>query len=96
MRCWGNNDRGQLGDGTTISSATPVATIGLTDATALSLGGLHSCAIKSDHTVQCWGFNFEGQLGNGMAGYFSVPQQVLGSPFIAPSMFVDGFEDVTP
>ena len=46
-------------------SASPVPVIGMTDATLLSAGGAHSCAIKTDGTTWCWGFNDRGQLGNG-------------------------------
>ena len=61
-RCWGNNDFGQLGDGSTTQSLTPVAVSGVTDAT-ISAGGYHNCAVTSSDTVSCWGDNSIFQLG---------------------------------
>lgn len=69
LRCWGNNDWGQLGAGTPISdeltdySATPVAVAGITTAVAAAISGHHACAQLADGTISCWGANFEGQLG---------------------------------
>ena len=65
MQCWGNNHFGQLGNGGTTNSTTPVAVIGISDATALSVGYSHSCAITGEGTVKCWGSNSFGQLGDG-------------------------------
>src|SRR5213594_870733 len=64
VRCWGMNDSGQLGDGTQISSSTPVAVAGITGAAAITGGGFHTCARFPDGTLQCWGRNNAGQLGD--------------------------------
>ncbi|HEY5934501.1 MAG TPA: hypothetical protein VIU61_07700 [Kofleriaceae bacterium] len=53
--CWGTNERGQLGDGTTDSRGTPVAVTGIEDAIAISVGWHHSCAIRKSGGVWCWG-----------------------------------------
>ncbi|MBC7658088.1 MAG: hypothetical protein H7249_00115 [Chitinophagaceae bacterium] len=64
--CWGVNDYGQLGNGTTSTTAIPVQVIGISNATALSLGTLFGCAIyDADGKVKCWGNNTSGQLGDG-------------------------------
>jgi alpha-tubulin suppressor-like RCC1 family protein len=56
VRCWGRNTEGQLGDGSTTSSATPVAVPGLTDVVSIAAGAHQSCAVRTDGTVHCWGW----------------------------------------
>ena len=66
VKCWGYNGGGALGDGTNVDKLTPVSVVGLAGrAVAVSAGGLHSCALLNDGTMQCWGSNYEGQLGIG-------------------------------
>ncbi len=62
---WGQNQNGQLGDGTTISRSTAVQSAGLVSANAIAAGWYHSLAVKQDGTVWAWGFNGNGQLGDG-------------------------------
>lgn len=62
---WGNNDSGQLGDGTTTQRDTPVQVTGLSGVMAIKAGRYHSLAQKSDGTIYAWGANFAGQLGDG-------------------------------
>src|SRR6266568_4907625 len=64
-RCWGSNDNGQLGDGTTSNSSTPVAVAGLTGVAQIALGDAYTCALLNSGNVECWGFNNFGELGNG-------------------------------
>jgi len=62
--CWGDNSRGQLGDGTTRDRAEPVL-VDLDGIHDLALGRLHTCAMRRDGTVWCWGNDDEGELGRG-------------------------------
>ncbi len=55
VSCWGNNETGQLGDGTRDDQPTPTTVLGLTGVTQLSAGGDVTCAVMLDKTVQCWG-----------------------------------------
>ena len=67
--CWGVNDYGQLGTGTTTNSRIPVAVTSgaLTNkiVTNITASYYHTCAVLSDGTAACWGANWYGQLGNG-------------------------------
>ncbi|MEO7032615.1 MAG: MopE-related protein [Polyangiaceae bacterium] len=63
VACWGRNALGQLGDGTTKDSPTPVLVGGVAGATAIALGERQSCALTLDSGVLCWGNNELGQLG---------------------------------
>ncbi len=67
VRCWGSNSTGQLGDGTTTTSASIVGVPGLTDASTVTAGGRHTCALVPGGQVRCWGRSAGGQLGNGTA-----------------------------
>jgi len=62
--CWGYNNYGQLGDGSTTSRDIPVQVSGLTDVIAIAGGLAHTLAIKRDGTVWAWGYNAYGQLGD--------------------------------
>jgi alpha-tubulin suppressor-like RCC1 family protein len=54
--CWGSNQYGQVGDGTTTDPTSPVAVQGLGGpVTQVSSGGGNACALMADTTVQCWG-----------------------------------------
>ena len=73
---WGNNYSGQLGNGTTTNSTTPVQVSSLSGVKDIASGGSHSLALKTDGTVRAWGYNYAGQLGNGTTTDSTAPVQV--------------------
>ncbi len=63
--CWGANDRGQLGDGSTADRAVPAPVAGGFRFRDLAAGRDHTCGITTLGTALCWGAGTEGQLGAG-------------------------------
>ena len=72
LTCWGDDTSGELGDGTFgdahFQRPNPVHVMDganpMTGVKAVSAGGFHTCALKTDTTVWCWGFDAHGQLGD--------------------------------
>ncbi len=61
--CWGFNQDGELGNGSTTMSTQPVATAGGLNFRQVSGGKYHSCGVTFSGEGYCWGSNLEGQLG---------------------------------
>ena len=86
--CWGSNNNGQLGNGSTTSSRVPVA-VNMSGVLAgktikqISVGEYHTCAVASDDKAYCWGSNNNGQLGNGSTTSSRVPVAVNMSGVLA-------------
>jgi alpha-tubulin suppressor-like RCC1 family protein len=84
MQCWGRNLDGELGTGVMADpsgppgTATPVAVNGVSNAVAIATGAYHTCAVRSDGTVQCWGLNGNAQLGDGTFTNSATPLTVAG------------------
>ncbi len=75
---WGWNFYGQLGNGTTTDSSSPV-TVSLpsgTTATAVSAGSYHGLVVTNSGSVVAWGYNNYGELGNGTTTDSSTPVTV--------------------
>ena len=75
VKCWGYNNRGQLGLGDTnqrgdasdeMGDNLPAVDLGTgRTAIAISASGYHTCALLDNKSVKCWGTNFNGRLGQG-------------------------------
>jgi alpha-tubulin suppressor-like RCC1 family protein len=81
--CWGANDFGQLGTGTTEPSAVPVRVADLSGVVsieaAMSYPGsqyTHTCVRTQDGKAFCWGYNGSGELGNGTETSSITPVEV--------------------
>lgn len=90
VRCWGQNDDGQLGDGTTTPRLTAVAVHGLAGAVDVSAGYGYTCAVLAGGgLVKCWGLANE--LAPESRKYGDVPVTVGG---IANAIAVSAGDDV--
>jgi alpha-tubulin suppressor-like RCC1 family protein len=79
LKCWGDNNRGQLGDATITPRPTPVSAGGLeSGVAAVTAGHEHTCALLVTGGLKCWGANTTGQLGAGTNTDWWVPLDVLG------------------
>jgi alpha-tubulin suppressor-like RCC1 family protein len=78
MLSWGDNDRGQLGDGTTIHRPSPGKVENLSGVIAAACAYHHTLAVREDGTLWAFGINDRGQLGDGTTTHRSQPVQVKG------------------
>ena len=91
VTCWGNNDEGQLGDGTMSEypglppsnypahyRATPAPVVGLSDVVEIASSVHHSCARLANGEVWCWGMGRDCTLGNGTCGDAPTPVKAIG------------------
>jgi alpha-tubulin suppressor-like RCC1 family protein/uncharacterized protein YjdB len=76
--CWGDNDAGQLGDGTTADRHAPVAVAGNLTFAQIAVGEQHTCGVTTAGAAYCWGANAFGQLGDGSTTGSLVPVAVSG------------------
>ena len=76
---WGANHSGQLGDGTTLDSYTPVKIGNSNDWKEIAAGWYHTISIKTDGSLWAWGLNDYGQLGDGTKTDKTVPIKIGNS-----------------
>ena len=82
--CWGANDAGQLGTGSTLPSTTRQRTAGVHAFIQISAGERHTCALDRERRILCWGENGAGQVGAGLG--------VPGTDAVVPTL-VSGSAD---
>jgi alpha-tubulin suppressor-like RCC1 family protein len=78
--CWGENEVGAIGDGSTVDREMPSAVTGALSFTSLDAGFRHTCGRATTGAVYCWGSGGAGQLGINSTTPVSVPTKVLGQP----------------
>jgi alpha-tubulin suppressor-like RCC1 family protein len=88
--CWGDNDHGQLGDGTFVPHSRPLPVLEVSDARRLAMGSSHVCAVAgATGELWCWGDNFAAQLNDGnWPNDRAAPARVEG---LSGVLFGDGF-----
>ncbi len=99
VKCWGYNGYGQLGDGSTVDHFMPSEVSGLSEVSALAVGGNYgvdtanyTCALLRGGALKCWGYNGSGQLGDGSYTSQSSPVSII-EPVSGDVSFLD---DATP
>ena len=83
--CWGHNESGEVGDGTTVNRFEPTRVVGLPrPVVGISRGHDHACAVLDDGSGWCWGDNLVGELGNGSPAGAATseprPNRIVGVP----------------
>ncbi len=84
LRCWGQNFRGQLGDGTTTDRFSFELVAGMSDVIAVDAGWGHTCATLASGQTYCFG-----NTGNGQSGAWAPPYEVTSPSLIAGVTAVD-------
>lgn len=77
VKCFGDNQYGELGNETNTASSTPVSVSNLINVNYITSGLNHNCALLNDGKVNCWGDNQFGQLGNNSMLNSNIPVEVM-------------------
>ncbi|WP_164009468.1 MopE-related protein [Pyxidicoccus trucidator] len=91
VKAWGQNNFGQIGNGTTTNSPGSVDVTELGDAKAISAGAQHALAVRPGCPVWAWGSNGQGRLGNGSMS--EVPATVPTQSQLTNTFYFDGDGD---
>lgn len=84
--CWGGNDYGQVGDGTSTNRLEPVATL-VSDTIRVEAGGYGTCAERNEGSLWCWGLNKAG-IGGTSPETCSIQRVVPPDPITGEGGFV--------
>ena len=79
VKCWGRGTEGQLGNGQSRDSLSPVTVPGIR-AKSIAAGEFHTCAVLQAGNVKCWGAMNDGQLGNGQTSRIDFPKEARNQP----------------
>jgi alpha-tubulin suppressor-like RCC1 family protein len=102
VRCWGDDEVGQLGNGPAGDSRLPTAVLrpsgvgALGDIAQIALGDEHTCARLGSGQARCWGWNHDGALGDGTDHDRPLPvgvQRPAGGPLTGIAQVATGTED---
>lgn len=94
VSCWGSNNFGTLGNGEDghnlplygfLVETEPVKVLSINDASTISTGLHHTCALHTDETISCWGLDNHGQLGDGESDFATVDFSALFSTANIPT-----------
>jgi alpha-tubulin suppressor-like RCC1 family protein len=79
LYCWGNNNRGQVGNGSTGNVSTPFALSAPLNAGVIDVANSNesTCVITTGGVPYCWGYNNLGQLGNGNTTTIYTPGSMI-------------------
>jgi len=80
VQCWGFNEIGQLGDGTTLDRNSAVNVVGLEGVRSMAAGWGHTCALSEAGSVYCWGSNEFGQLG------VDTEEEIMPTPVVVDAL----------
>ena len=86
--CWGRNDRGEIGDGTSTGRLVPTRVSTDLAFRDLSVGAGHACAVATTGAAYCWGFSPNGAFGDGSVGLRLTP--ALSAPGLTFKRIVTG------
>ena len=89
VKCWGQNNLGQAGDGTSGTGADkvlPADVTGIATAVDVRIAQNHSCALLADGSARCWGLNTAGQLGDGTITTATTPVVLQDPSGVGPWM----------
>ena len=75
--CWGLNDRGQVGDGSTAYRPDPHKVAGIEEAISFDAGIVSTCVVEAKGSVKCWGTEDPGKTGGGFVIESTRPKQIL-------------------
>lgn len=96
MLSWGDNDRGQLGDGTMEHRPAPGPVSVVTDVVAAACAYHHTLALRADGTVLAFGINDRGQLGDGTTEHRPSAVRVAGASQVVAVTAAGGGGEANP